>query len=409
MMSNMVDLKEYFQQKYQGRDSFLENIVFPIFGEENFSDLYDQSVFDERPEMKPLADSTGISSVVCVGTILVDFNPINIFDITVSSHVLMNRNRVGIQQLIRRIMPTYSSAFMIFHYEDADNWDWRFTFCSKARNDELTDKKRFTFMLGPKQSCRTVADNFQKLMDKEGEIELQDIEEAFDVEALSDEFFGKYKEFYEQFVQYVTGKRFVKSGGKWKEKKIHEPHEQMYAAFGRNDKYVRDYVKKMMGRIVFLHFLQKKGWMGVPKDKNWGEGDVEFMLHLFEYSSEKQKENFLDEVLEPLFADGLDTDRTAEDDLFDTHVALPEGSKVKVPYLNGGLFERDELDEIATKFPSEYFENLLEFLHQYNFTIDENDPDDAQVGVDPEMLGRIFENLLEDNKDKGAYYNTALN
>lgn len=196
----------------------------------------------------------------------------------------------------------------------------------------------------------------------------------------------------------------MKSGGKWKEKKIHEPHEQMYATFGRNDKYVRDYVKKMMGRIVFLHFLQKKGWMGVPKDKNWGEGDVEFMLHLFEYSSEKQKENFLDEVLEPLFADGLDTDRTAEDDLFDTHVALPEGSKVKVPYLNGGLFERDALDEIATKFPSEYFENLLEFLHQYNFTIDENDPDDAQVGVDPEMLGRIFENLLEDNKDKGAYY-----
>ena len=241
-------------------------------------------------------------------------------------------------------------------------------------------------------------------MDKEGEIELQDIEEAFDVEALSDEFFGKYKEFYEQFVQYVTGKRFVKSGGKWKEKKIHEPHEQMYAAFGRNDKYVRDYVKKMMGRIVFLHFLQKKGWMGVPKDKKWGEGDVEFMLHLFEYSSEKQKENFLNEVLEPLFADGLDTDRTTEDDLFDTHVALPEGSKVKVPYLNGGLFERDALDEIATKFPSEYFENLLEFLHQYNFTIDENDPDDAQVGVDPEMLGRIFENLLEDNKDKGAYY-----
>lgn len=47
----MVDLKEYFQQKYQGRDSFLENIVFPIFGEENFSDLYDQSVFDERPEL----------------------------------------------------------------------------------------------------------------------------------------------------------------------------------------------------------------------------------------------------------------------------------------------------------------------------------------------------------------------
>ena len=43
-------------------------------------------------------------------------------------------------------------------------------------------------------------------------------------------------------------------------------------------------------------------------------------------------------------------------------------------------------------------------LSQYNFTIDENDPNDAEVGVDPEMLGRIFENLLEDNKDKGAFY-----
>lgn len=265
----MADLKEYFQQKYQGRDSFLENIVFPIFGEENFSDLYDQSVLDEYPELKSVAISTGIASVVSIGTIQVDFNPINIFDITVSSHVLMNRNRVGIQQLIRRIVPTFSSAFMIFHYEDADNWDWRFTFCSKARNDEQTDKKRFTFMLGPNQSCRTVADNFQKLLDKDGDIELKDIEDAFDVEALSEEFFAKYKEHYERFVQYVTGKRFVKSGGTWREKKIHDPHPRMYQAFGSDDKKVRDYVKKMLGRIVFLHFLQKKGWLGVPAGKKW--------------------------------------------------------------------------------------------------------------------------------------------
>lgn len=47
---------------------------------------------------------------------------------------------------------------------------------------------------------------------------------------------------------------------------------------------------------------------------------------------------------------------------------------------------------------------MLEFFSEYNFTVDENDPDDAQVGIDPEMLSRIFENLLEDNKDKGAYY-----
>ena len=54
--------------------------------------------------------------------------------------------------------------------------------------------------------------------------------------------------------------------------------------------------------------------------------------------------------------------------------------------------------------PARYMQSLLDFFSSYNFTIDENDPDDAEVGVDPEMLGRIFENLLEDNKDKGAFY-----
>ena len=75
-----------------------------------------------------------------------------------------------------------------------------------------------------------------------------------------------------------------------------------------------------------------------------------------------------------------------------------------IPYLNGGLFERDEEDEPESRFPADYFKRLFQFFSEYNFTIDENDPNDAEVGVDPEMLGKIFENLLEDNKDKGAFY-----
>ena len=76
----------------------------------------------------------------------------------------------------------------------------------------------------------------------------------------------------------------------------------------------------------------------------------------------------------------------------------------RIPYLNGGLFERDILEKKSCHFPASFFDSLLTMLSQYNFTIDENDPNDAEVGVDPEMLGRIFENLLEDNKDKGAFY-----
>lgn len=241
-----------------------------------------------------------------------------------------------------------------------------------------------------------------KLYEKHGPIEVKDIEDAFNVEALSNEFFGKYKSEYDSFVEYITGKRYVKKGGKYVEAQTHAPHPTLYPAFGSNDKLVRDYVKKLLGRIVFLHFLQKKGWLGVPAGKDWGDGDRSFMLHLFENASEEQKDNFLDEVLEGVFADGLDCDRSDRNDLYDTKV---EGFRnCRIPYLNGGLFERDPLDEKTVKFPAEYFDSLLTMLSRYNFTIDENDPDDAEVGIDPEMLGRIFENLLEDNKDKGAFY-----
>ena len=88
----------------------------------------------------------------------------------------------------------------------------------------------------------------------------------------------------------------------------------------REEKPIRDYVKKLLGRIVFLHFLQKKGWLGVPAGKEWGEGDRDFMLKLFKNATERQKENFLDDILEELFAEGLDHKRSDKGDLEDTEV-----------------------------------------------------------------------------------------
>ena len=402
----MIDLKSYFHDKYQGGESFIENVILPIFGEDKYEDASEDDVLENNPELMTMAQNTGVAQIIRLGTIDIPMNPTDIFDITVNDHVQMKRNRVAVQQLIRRIMSTYSSAFMVFHYNDDDKWDWRFTFCSKQGNNrEATDSKRYTFLLGPNQACRTAADNFKKLAAKGGDIELSDIVRAFDVEALSDEFFDKYKEQYEKFVMFITGKKFVKKDGGWKEKVFHEPHPQIYADFGRDDKRVRDYVKKMLGRIVFLHYLQKKGWLGVEPGNEWNSGNKDFMYDLFAKSSEEQQANFLDEVLEPLFNDALDTDRSANGDLYDTKVVgLPNNGVLRFPYLNGGLFGRDDDDEITTVFPAEYFSSLFTLFHQYNFTIDENDPNDAEVGIDPEMLGQIFENLLEDNKDKGAYY-----
>ena len=396
-------LKGFLSSQYKGWSSFVNNIIFPIFGEDNFESLSATELLENNPEEKPLAEATGICSIKQVGQIDIGVQPLQIFDVTVSDRVMMERNRVNIQRLIRKVMENYSSAFMLFHYENDTRWDWRFTFChKKGSQKEVTDSKRYTFLLGPGQSCRTAANNFNKLYENRDTLDMSKIEEAFSVEALTNEFFGKYKEEYDKFVEYITGKRYVKKGNKYVEAIIHEPHPTLYPCFSNNDKLVRDYVKKMLGRIVFLHFLQKKGWLGVPYNEEWGSGDRNFMLNLFKKATEKQQENFLDEVLEGLFAEGLDCNRADKSDLYDTKV---EGfRKCRIPYLNGGLFERDYLDELAVRFPAEYFDSLLTMLSQYNFTIDENDPNDAEVGVDPEMLGRIFENLLEDNKDKGAFY-----
>jgi len=386
-------LKGYLSSQYKGWSSFVDNVIFPIFGKDKFETLSETELLENSPEEKPLAEATGICSIK---------QPLQIFDVTVSDRVMMERNRVNIQRLIRKVMENYSSAFMLFHYENDTRWDWRFTFChKKGSQQEVTDSKRYTFLLGPGQSCRTAAENFIKLYDKRDTHTIKDIEDAFNVEALSKEFFGKYKAQYEDFVNYM-----VDPANGMRQNFIDTDFDHAGMTAGkirdREERPIRDYVKKLLGRIVFLHFLQKKGWLGVPADKDWGEGDGNFILHLFENASEEQKENFLDAILENLFSEGLDKNRSDKNDLYDTKV---EGFRnCRIPYLNGGLFERDYLDERAACFPAKYFENLLKMLSQYNFTIDENDPNDAEVGVDPEMLGRIFENLLEDNKDKGAFY-----
>lgn len=222
---------------------------------------------------------------------------------------------------------------------------------------------------------------------------------SFSIDILGDDFFDGYKQCYEDIIEFITGKRMVKESGKWVERTKKEPNEAImkeFSSFAEPEKAVRDYVKKLMGRLVFIQFLQKKGWMGVPAGERWEGGDQDYLQNL--YKTTKNKDSIVDDVLTPLFKD-LNTKRDG-----DLITNLTADNRYKVPYLNGGLFDQDESDVPTFPLPGMYIEQLFDFFAQYNFTIDENAPDDVEVGVDPEMLGRIFENLLEDNKDKGAYY-----
>ncbi len=167
-----------------------------------------------------------------------------------------------------------------------------------------------------------------------------------------------------------------------------------------------------MGQIVFLYFLQKKGWLGVAKGQDWGTGHRDFLRRLAngQYAT---YQNVLNDVLEPLFYDTLATDRG--------HEAWCDRFNCRIPFLNGGLFEPlGNYDWLKTDIilPNKLFTNsaifdeglkgtgVLDVFDRYNFTVNEAEPLEKEVAIDPEMLGKVFENLIEDNRRKGsgAYY-----
>ena len=342
-----------------------------------------------------------------LGTItLSDEQTISVYEVELADNVDIERNRRGIRDMLLTAWRGNGNAGAFMFCYRKNESVLRFSYVSESWNfaedgtykKESTDTKRFTYLLGEGHRSRTAIQQFEKLRDSA--LSLKDLTKAFSVDAVSDMFFKGYKQQYEDIIFYVTGKRMVKVANKWEERQEGKECKeimQQFARFANPEKAVRDYVKKLMGRLVFLQFLQKKGWLGVPVNEPWGNGDAEFIQHLFEQC--KDKDHFVDNVLETLFND-LNTER--KEDV--SKLSTLNSKLYKVPYLNGGLFEREAADEAEFTLPAKYMQSLLDFFSSYNFTIDENDPDDAEVGVDPEMLGRIFENLLEDNKDKGAFY-----
>lgn len=316
-----------------------------------------------------------------------------LFELILAENIDLKRNRVGLNDRISKYIDQegFHGVLSVF---DQQGEDYRFTFSSKSTDydadlEEIvqsqTDKKRFTYVLGKNQSCKTPAERFYSLSQKD-EIKINNVIDAFNVENLSKEFFDKYKKQFEKFWKYIDSKD--------------EYNNVFINGQGERKVKIRNFTKKLLGRIVFLHFLQKKGWMGCPENESWGSGDKKFMQTLFKDFT--NKDQFHSQCLVELFYNTLNTKR--DNFLFKCEGLEGGLNNSKIPYLNGGLFDSDRLESTKIDFPESYFQDLFDFFGQYNFTIDENDPNDHEVGIDPEMLGHIFENLLEDNKDKGAFY-----
>lgn len=357
------------------------------------------------------------------------------------------------------------AAFIAFYTEGEPKWRLSFVrldYEMKLENghlktkENLTPAKRYSYLVGENEPCHTAISRFERfIIDSTADPEsptLDDLENAFSVEKVTDEFFKLYCEKYHQLREKL------------------EENEDFCIEAEQHNFTSAQFAKKLMGQIVFLYFLQKKGWLGVGawpktltekeyknafyargaksrelipmaycpvgdgtyrissaglnaisdedeavlamcvKGKPWGSGPHNFMRKLFEIA-EKKNQNFFDDLLEPLFYDTLNVNRGEQGYCPALHC--------RIPFLSGGLFEpMDGYDWEHNNFdiPNEVFSNasakgreadgILDIFDRYNFTMSEDEPMEREVAIDPEMLGKVFENLLEvnDRKSKGAFY-----
>jgi adenine-specific DNA-methyltransferase len=347
------------------------------------TEIFNIKHFHQQPQQILLPSNDKAETAYELGSFATeDDRLIGLYQVNVLPGVMLERNKVGLRGLLRNVYKYDVDGALIVFVQDKK---WRFSYVSEIRaldengfaTKSITNPRRFTYLFGPGESCRTAAERFQ-LLSENGQINLKDIQEAFSVEKISKQFFREYKEHYTKFVDYLVGSIFN------------------ITAFNNEEKAIRDFCKKLLGRIVFLYFLQKKGWLGVPVAGKWGDGDPAFLKNMFWETGANQ--SFYAAVLTTLFFDTLNTVRENDG------CELIDGKPCRIPYLNGGLFEKETNKYDFLTFPPQLFTDLFAFFDSYNFTIYEDSPEEHTMAVDPEMLGHIFENLLEDNKDKGAYY-----
>lgn len=288
--------------------------------------------------------------------------------------------------------------------------DWRFSLVKmeyrlvesekgkvKAQQ-ELTPARRWSFLVGENEDSHTAQKQLLPLLqDDQNNLLLSELQNAFNVEVVTKEFFEKYRDLFNDVRDSLSNVL----------KKYPNIKQEFYS---KNIDTV-DFSKKLLGQIVFLYFLQKKGWFGVERDAIWGSGPKSFLRLLFE-KQVADYDNYFNDILEPLFYEALARER--DDDFYSRF-------NCKIPFLNGGLFDPiGDYDWVHTDIvlPNELFSNdirtkqgdigigILDVFDRYNFTVKEDEPLEKEVAVDPEMLGKVFENLLEvkDRKSKGTYY-----
>jgi len=280
---------------------------------------------------------------------------------------------------ILRELSVYSAGIFIF-YDDGGNFRFSLIYPEAVGTKrEWSNFRRFTYFVSRELTNKTF---LQRVGDGNFST-LEKIKDAFSVEKVTKEFYLEYRKLFDSLMEDLS-----------------KNHTFLNEA-SKNYINTENFAKKLLGQIVFLYFIQKKGWIGVPAGKKWGEGDKNFMGNIYKEAITK-KANFYNDYLEKLFYNALNN---AHRDSADPSFSKDFGSRI--PFLNGGLFEAEyDWKNSLMYLDNKIFQSIFDVFERYNFTVEEESPDDKEIAVDPEMLGKVFENLLPENlrKGKGTYY-----
>ena len=240
---------------------------------------------------------------------------------------------------------------------------------------DLSDPKRFTYLLGEGAKVKTA----QSRLNKEAFSSVKKIEEAFSVEPVNKEFYKGIKISFDKIYKDVL-KNFENENA---------ASDRLLSA--------KEFSLRFLGRALFCWFLREKDL--IPKE----------IFDFINIDETKTKDNYYKEVLEELFFNILNVkmeERKIESKIINKY-------EKQIPFLNGGLFLKKEEDYKVKTIDNEIIKELFEFFEKYNFTVDESAPFDIEISIDPEMLGRIFENLLAEinpessasaRKETGSFY-----
>jgi hypothetical protein len=310
-----------------------------------------------------------------------------IFTVRVVKSLTERSSKKSSYELAKKILKAenrYPAGIFIFHDEKND-----FRFSLVYDIPQVTGKRdwsnfrRYTYFLSKEQTNKT----FLQQITHADFSSLEKIKEAFSVEKITNEFFDAYR--------YALNEIIIKSLNNDVEYRIKH-----------------SFAQQVLSRILFIYFLQRKGWL---KWKDYNQ-DKNYIKNLwFAYKSKStNKDSFYSQWLCSLFFGAFNKK------IHFINPELPDDIKESfslMPFLNGGLFSKNELDELNFYLPDNIFEWLFEqdeqgadkhkgFLEIFNFTIDEASPDDIEVAVDPEMLGRVYESLINEGErgDAGIFY-----